>query len=64
MPQFIDFTAVTSPFKSLIFSILKSSWPLENTRDLFGADEEGVEGFFKGVGVATVCSVAILGLTL
>ena len=58
--------AVTSALKFLICSILKSSWHLENTRDSDerGADEDGVEGFSKGVGVAAICSGAILGLIL
>ena len=40
-----DFNAVTSALKFSICSILKSSWLLENTRDLFGNDEACVEGF-------------------
>ena len=31
---------------------------------MFGVDEDAVEGFFRGVGVAEIYSVAILGLTL
>ena len=59
-----DFNAVTSALNFLICSILKSSWLSENTRDSSGNDEAGVEGFFSEVGVTTICSVAILGLTL
>ena len=59
-----DFNAVTSTLKFSICSILKSSWLSENTPDSFGNDEAGVEGFSKGVGVASIYSVAILCLTL
>ena len=59
-----DFNAVTSALNFSICSILKSSWLSENTRDSFGNDEAGVEGFSSGVGVAVICSVAIMGLTL
>ena len=59
-----DFNPVTSALKFSICSILKSSWLLENTRDLFGAYEDGVERFSGGVRVAAICSVAILGLTV
>ena len=59
-----DFNAVTSALRFSICSILKSSWLLENTRYSFGTDEASVEGFSRGVGVAAICSVAILGLTL
>ena len=37
---------------------------LENTWDLFGADEDGVEGLYRGDGDVAICSIAILGLTL
>ena len=55
-----NFNAVTSALKFSICSILKSSWLLENTRDLFGNDEAGVEGFSRGVGVAAICSEEFL----
>ena len=59
-----DFNAVTSVLKFSISSVLKSSWLLKNTPDSFGTDEAGVEGFSRRVGVAAICSAAILGLTL
>ena len=59
-----NFNAVTSALRFSICSILKSSWLLENTLDSFGTDEASVEGFSRGVGVAAICSVALLNLTL